>query len=417
MRPPGLGNKFLRRGTLNLLATAHSNAIPRSGVGPGARPERIFYPALDGLRGFAFLLVFCFHVVDWATPVSPAYRASPIVYSLINGGRYGVSLFFVLSSFLVTKLLTEEARWTGRIDIKSFLIRRSLRLWPLYFLVVLIYILWSVPRPFWPGTWWTPQDQNAQNALYYLVFLADIRHMWPPDSMLSHLWSIGTEEKFYLLWPLVLVRLPAHRVLHVCYALIAFAWIYRLIVADRMSAGFPWAGPFAYVDAFAYGALIALRAPYPVRRVQLGGGAVLTLFLTILAAIGAFEFVYYGGPDTSGALHAVGVGLIHLFCGAFLLLVRDDERGWATWKPLGSLGRRSYGAYLFHFPIGLLVTSHYPQYGTVGRLLMVGGIFLATLGLAWASYRFIESPFLRLKRRFERVESRPGAGGGSAAST
>ncbi|HEX2617069.1 MAG TPA: acyltransferase, partial [Flavobacteriales bacterium] len=174
-----------------------------------ARPDHVTLPRLDVIRAFCFLAVFGSHIffTDRADLTSTAFWrlfVKPAFYK----GDLGVNTFFVLSGFLITFLLIREKRLNGRINVPHFWLRRILRIWPLYFVVVFL--------GFGPMQWlkaWSGQAvHETANPWHYVFFYSnlDLVHGDQPDSsILPVLWSIAVEEQFYLVWPLLLLLLPS----------------------------------------------------------------------------------------------------------------------------------------------------------------------------------------------------------------
>jgi peptidoglycan/LPS O-acetylase OafA/YrhL len=329
-------------------------------------------PALDGLRGVAILLVLGRH----------ANR-------LLPGGLLGVDLFFVLSGFLITSLLLNEWSATGSISLRAFWRRRALRLLPaLGVFVPVVVATYALFVALGLQDMSELEDMAAGGAatVGYVanVFKAEGDFT---GSSFSHTWSLSTEEQFYVLWPLVLVGIVAlgARLRGLMVGLgAAFAALAIWRIAVILGSGFDvyrvFYAPDTRCDALVLGCLAgvaftcgaARRVPPPIAYLALGLGAVIV-----------------AGFDMRNPEHAAfGISAFAL-AAALVLLACVLEPGWAfgramTWRPLRELGRISYGLYLWHVPVFLLV----------GWEL---GIPMAIL-VALASYRFIEQPFLRRKR-------------------
>ncbi len=373
----------------------------------GTPGRRFDLPALDGVRALAFLLVFLLHALNGlGTTLPPVERLNPLLAGLLSFGREGVPLFFVLSAFLVTSLLLAEREATGRVDVRAFLVRRSLRLWPLYFALLALFLVVARVRPALAPT-------PAQIG-WYALLCGDLLHMGTPDGPLVFLWSIGVEEKFYVAWSLALAllargprplpdRLARVALARVALALVASAWVFRLASAGSH----PWYwlsfGPLGYLDAFGWGILLAAR-PDLLRRTVAPTAALLALLLALWSAA-SLGFLIDAGEGAYG--FALKMGLVAGACALFVAAVKDARDGWPVWRPLRELGKRSYGAYLFHTLLlgvgGAIARDPRSLAGIAMKPLVLGATVLA----AALSYRYFERPFLDLKRRFERVPARP----------
>ena len=165
---------------------------------------RFYHPELDVLRFFAFLMVFLHHAFPhdprfWTTLGVPSFLAH-IVAGIGATGAFGVSVFFVLSSYLITELLLREKDLMGTLDVRSFYIRRILRIWPLYFafLALAVVLQWIVPGQhvtLRAGLWFSLLAGN-----WFIVF-----HGFP-SSVIFPLWSVSIEEQFYITWPAIVRR-------------------------------------------------------------------------------------------------------------------------------------------------------------------------------------------------------------------
>src|SRR4051794_38856271 len=154
-----------------------------------------YRPELDALRFFAFFCVFLFHLLDYV-PID--VKVQPLVVAVCTAGAFGVPVFFLLSSFLIVELLLREREQTGDIHIKSFYVRRILRIWPLYFgvfwgLILLGYFLPDIAT------------KNHYAWIAFTFFAGNwyiMRHGWIAGSI-DPLWSIAVEEQFYIAIPLL----------------------------------------------------------------------------------------------------------------------------------------------------------------------------------------------------------------------
>jgi peptidoglycan/LPS O-acetylase OafA/YrhL len=317
-------------------------------------PARFYLPELDSLRFFAFFSVFLSHTLR------PGLIAA-------SAGR-GVDLFFCLSAFLLTELMLREKEQTGELDIKAFYVRRALRIWPLYFgFLLAVFIVWcTVGIPSIPG----------KLFVVYAFCLGDFPALaWPKCLAVGPLWSISLEEQIYFLWPHCVRRLSRYSM---ATAGAAF-WV--AVVAIRMAIfdsgrGTLFLPMLMHLDSVACGIVIAgaLRPSTALPRGLVCLGVVTWMFGSI----------YVMTPiHMNLAFVSVGVG-----SGAFLLSVIKVE--WLRNPVTVYLGRISYGLYIFHG--AALLLTHNP-------LVALG----VTVAIAAASYRWFESPFLRLKSRFQRV--------------
>ena len=357
-------------------------------AGPSAA-DRFYFPQLDGLRAVAFLAVFGFHFA-----ASSRAPMAPLLAAMAEAGSFGVDLFFILSSFLITSLLFRERAAVGRIHVAAFWVRRALRIWPLYFIFVGIFIALKAP-PAW-------------FALGLLTFASNWALVYRPySSIATHLWSIAVEEQFYLGWPLLLAGLRPRWLPAVSGAMVGGSILTRaalLAIGPTRTPDAIWMHTFDRLEPFALGGLLAWFWPRMSAGWRLPGWT----GLASLGAAGALVSLLLYCAVPAGTLmvappvwaYTAVDALLALAMGGALLAGRG---GFLAHPSFVALGRISFGLYVFHFPVihGVLGVADlaWPL-----RLTVSFGI---TLALAAYSYRFLEAPFLRLKRRFTYVRSAP----------
>ncbi len=299
--------------------------------------QRLGYrPALDGLRGVAILLVVGKHAFDWP-----------------KEGGLGVDLFFVLSGFLITSLLLEEQSRRGRVSLRQFYRRRALRLFPALFAMLLAYLAVKAVE----GDLATAL-QPVAIAVGYAANLVLANGSSMPAS-LNHLWSLAQEEQFYLLWPPILLIAIRYRA----------RWLAKLTIAAIVIVAF--------------------------ERARLAGGGA------------SLDRVYFA-PDTHAEPLLVGSlfgiwqagGLPMLLAAGLAAIVvlsaARDETGIARLlraRPLVSLGRISYGLYLWHVPLLAAFGAAALAGGALRSLTAVA----VSIAIAVVSYHYVERPFLRRK--------------------
>ena len=364
-----------------------------------SRPGKAsFYrPELDILRFLAFFGIFLSHSLPLDASVYSRYHLprwlGGSMAAIATSGRFGVTLFFVLSGYLITSLLLRERWIKGEINLRSFYIRRILRIWPLYFLVLLVTLLCP----------WTGRLSPAYFLAYLLLVGNWMTVFWgTPASWASVLWPIAVVQQFYLFWPLVIKSFSRNGRLYAAIGMLALAIVARLYLAVGSLLPYTvFPDTLAELDCIAVGILcaIALKASVPVlpagkRLLLVYAGLVLVLGAGYLGKVETPFFVVVGYPvATAGCL-----ALFLAICGTSF-----------NAKPLVYLGKISYGLYIFHtLALRLVGFALGGKAGTPARFLIYWcGSLLLTIALASASYRWLETPFLRLKTRFTTVKSRP----------
>jgi peptidoglycan/LPS O-acetylase OafA/YrhL len=367
-----------------------------------ARPQRFYRPELDAMRFFAFLCVFFHHTVSRASvgaPISPYPFRDVFTDSL----KYAVSLFFLLSGYLITTLLKIEQESIGKVDLRAFYGRRIARIWPLYysFLVIVLLVAIAVPR-----------ELPVSGALLAFLFFSG---NWFIDVAggavggLGILWSVNVEEQFYLFWPL-LIRFGRSRQGRVIPAVILICSYVILIVYGILRLNSDVALRFntlIEMQFFAAGGILAiwlpragLKIPLPLRLMLVLSGLsswiVGDRWLTIFGKTEIRTIPMWWAP---AALYGcVLIGCVALFLGFFGL-----PRRWLP-TPLLWLGKISYGLYLYHSLVRALMPRW--QSGKYGAIRL-GLELLITILISGVSYHWLEVPFLRWKRRITLVPNRP----------
>ena len=362
-----------------------SDCLNTSSMPQAAKSAAFYHPELDVLRFGAFVMVFVCHALG----AYPGIVSKFLSTASLAGGC-GVDLFFCLSAYLITEILLRERRAKGSIDIRSFYLRRILRIWPLYF-AFLAFMILVAPR-------FLRQDSLSRpQAAMFLLLVGNWAYLLGPmNSVAGILWSVSIEEQFYLTWPLV-VKFHARNIRSICFGLLATATLYRVFLISRhLRLNAFWEGTFSRIDAICVGALIAvcLDGQMPKPRIWL-----------VLGGLGALLATVYWGRFF-GLRALITYPMVAVCCGAMLTGTLSENCGLTQNSVLVRLGRMSYGLYVFHaFSLKLtaqLIYLHRFQYPV--RVACAGAL---TVLLASASYHWLESPFLRLKDRFSYVRSAP----------
>lgn len=366
-----------------------------------ARMEALYFPNLNGLRFLAALLVIVHHLEQLkALRGLPNAWSSPPVFMI---GKLGVILFFVLSGFLITYLLMEEERVCGRISVGRFYARRILGIWPLYFLVVLL-AFGLLPTVEWLRIeGWSEHlfESTFPKLMLFGVMLPNLALiLYPPVPYAAQTWSIGTEEQFYLLWPLLMRTFRGRRVGLLWGVVVGLVTLRGLaLVALPLSGNAKQLGlAISFLEVFniecmAIGGLFAC--------VAFAGDGRLRRFLVsrpveVGAAIVAMAGIGFGVqlPFLRHEPYAVLFGIVILNAATNpRTLVRLELR------PLDYLGRISYGLYMFHpLAIGVTLAGLVALGVDVGWQALPVAVGLTVL-LSSLSYEYFERPFLKLKNQ------------------
>ena len=391
------------------IALTRTSVLERNDVRPSLRGH---LPVLDGVRGLAILMVLLFHFIGNTQPTNAIER---VIVSITNYGSSGVELFFVLSGFLITGILYDARNKPHYF--RNFYMRRMLRIFPLYYgvLVLVFFVAPLIPALRGPTLDYLV-DRQAWAWLYGVNIYIGLQGDWS-FSYLEHLWSLSIEEHFYFVWPLVVFLLARRpRTLIIVSLTVSLGAMVARLTGSLM--GLSWwtvyvLTPFR-LDALALGAFFAVIARQPggldrlvraLPRATVIAGALLiaTFSWTRLVTHGGMEFVM-----------PVRAALIEILLGCLLI--------WALTAPARSvtsrffcsrtmvfLGTYSYGLYVYHHFISYYLATNQTEFvlaqwlGSHGLAVALqataGTVF--SLAIAYVSYELFEKRFLGLKRFFE----------------
>ena len=367
-----------------------------------AHTQRRFYqPELDGLRFYAFLGVFICHTLPFDGAFYRRFHL-PVPWlwgAIAKSGAAGVDLFFALSAFLITSILLREREETGGISLRRFYLRRILRIWPLYFLLIAVGVVLAHTM--------AKQSLPWYYVAGYLLFVGNWVHavFGRPESICSPLWTVSIEEQFYLIWPLLMKMLRRRGMIVAAIVTFLLATVCRLgFMLAGSSGGFIYYGSVSRCDSLALGILLALfadRLPRLTRSVR-----------WLLLAVGLLGWVASSAwlneqPGPVDIRMVLGRLIVSLAAGAILYACLHSHSKLVRGEWVVRLGKISYGLYMLHLTAILIVLSVFrPVWGW--QLLAAKALgFVMTVVLAMASYRWVESPFLHLKDKFATVLSRP----------
>ncbi|MDP9229972.1 MAG: acyltransferase [Bacteroidota bacterium] len=350
------------------------------------------YPTLDGLRGFAILLVVLYHNFGFIP--------------FLNYGWLGVDLFFVLSGFLITEILLNSRNTKNYF--KNFYVRRILRIFPLYYLVLIFFlIIFPVIKNF-------PLDLRfyTQNQLWYWIYLQNWVFTFNYDgkgAALNHFWSLAVEEQYYLVWPFIVLLIRNAKTLLACCLLTLI-----IIISARL---YIWSNYneydtnrlflFTRIDGILIGSMLAIVH-------HINQNLLKKYFTALILLLAAFNFTVYflkENPD----FPVWAIAGYTTFSAIFAILVYEAVKKENkvinvifTNPILTLLGKYSYGFYIFHWPVFLLtkpytdkLTSNFFTPASQTQMIISATIAtLAGLIISLLSYHLFEKHFLKLKKSF-----------------
>ncbi len=350
---------------------------------PQTRPSEGRDLRLDGIRGIAVLLVLLYHV---ATPG----RLLPADSRLLPGGWLGVDVFFVLSGYLISRLLLREQRGTGRIDRRAFYRRRVRRLLPALAVLLAVWLFVTITGIL-PVERLGTSSPHAGIALAFVPVVGAFTLLFnwllaldvPTPTGMGHLWTLSVEEQFYLVWPTVLIAVAAERknperaLWRLVLAGIAFSLLITLISALRGQRDFVYFSSPTSGLGLLVGAAVAIRPPTGWAT-RLGGAGLATIVACALLV-----------PDDRAPLVPCAV-IVTCFATAALISSGASALSRALALPwLRYAGRRSYAIYLWSSPLAYATVLWGGRTWPMAALLIV-----ASFGLAELSWRLVECRFV-----------------------
>ncbi|MDP4198217.1 MAG: acyltransferase [Bacteroidota bacterium] len=371
------------------------------------------YPALDGLRGLAVLMVLSHHFVL-------GYSASGRVHALLGHLTLfmwsGVDLFFVLSGFLISGILLDAKAQPKYF--RTFYARRVLRIFPLYYgAVFAIFVLLPL----------LGMDAVNSRSIYYWTYLTNVDvalHGWP-NQIISHFWSLAIEEQFYLLWPLVIFLIPITLLRRFLPALLLLPMAMRLIASLNGSDILPLhVGTLTHCDGLIMGSIMAVYLRTSIGRQAVNNrtaviGVILIAMIFVRASFGYFPITFsltnwnVLQRTITFTLISVAFSWVLFLCvGPVNSVQHFFKQAWLQW-----FGRYSYGLYVLHKPLmGLVSAIQLPAGLTrlasvhpfVLDAIYIPTYLIVSIVFAYASYHLFEKHFLRLKKYFSyrsRVET------------
>lgn len=381
------------------MTVLHNPSVTGSSSLKETLPSNKHLPALDGVRGLAVLFVVACHTGGGARSANPIIRILGLV---AKTGWSGVTLFFILSGFLITGIL-----WDSRGSVhwlKNFYMRRVLRIFPLYYLALLLVVVTA---------FFAHQGMFCLSRIWmYVLYLQNVPGIVNVGALgsplwLSHFWSLAVEEQFYLFWPFLISRVKTlEQAKNLCLVVFVTSAIFRVATVLVASDPAVYNGLImARAGELAFGAYLAMS----YRSVQWKWLRRIAPFATpvMLAGFLAVWLPTRDSQESSSLMLTLGFALITLFWGGFVVLALGDglvnramRVGWLRWT-----GGISYGIYVYHVlltPVFPWITVRLmPHAGKVAGLILNAIVTIVISYLvAWASFRYFESPFLKLRRKF-----------------
>lgn len=371
--------------------------------------QTVYFQNLDAARFIAAFAVFLLHFSNEVRGMFPAIVETnyfKAIYLVLGKGGLGVDFFFVLSGFLITFLIFQEKKRNGKFHLGYFLVRRTLRIWPLYILIGIIgFILFPLLIEGY-GTFHDP--------LFYFLFLANFDELWnganDTVNFLTSPWSVAVEEQFYLFWGIILTigfrikKIPFPLLLFVLYLFsFIFSWM------NKTNLDVLYLHTFAVCQDILMGAFVGWSVFKGMKWVAILQTCSRTKLMLFYLA--GFGLIVAKNKIFQGDLILIERFVLSFF---FAFIILDQIGGKHSLFKLGrvklfnTLGEISYGIYMYHLVVMYLLMYFFPfnTWNFYVGLVSFGVLStVLTYAVSAFSYRFIESKFLTLKPKMKPHES------------
>lgn len=397
---------------------------------------RIYFPGLNGLRFFAAVAVIFTHVelvkkflgfgghwldldtISYATPFEAVMRReiSWLTPYIANAGPLGVVMFFVLSGFLITYLLFAEQSVTGGINVRQFYLRRILRIWPLYFVMLILGFLilphfdfFQIPiqsRNFLNHFW--------ENLFLFIFFLPNLAFSIYRTAVpnIGQLWSIGVEEQFYLIWPWIIKKSKNFIKTIVIFTLLILTIKVIVLLLSKSTD---------------HHIVLILKKFFAMSKLECMSIGALGAYILFYKKQGILNFIYRPSVFIFSILSILlgvlfvpmkiqdGIHLLYSFCFLIIILnVSSNEKSFLKLENpvLDYLGKISFGIYMYHMAVAAFVIHLSRDVWHFGRdlkpvesIIIYSCVLLITILVASLSYYFIEKPFIKRKKLVSNIVS------------
>jgi len=392
-----------------------------------AKVKKVYFPGMNGIRFIAAFSVIFHHIEQ-----SKFWIGIPSLWNTIfvdNIGHKGRIIFFVMSGFLITYLFLAETKKTGTIDLKKFHIRRNLRVWPLY-VVIVLFSFFILPMfnqltclkcgfDYGPTSFHDLVSASfwSKFFVYFFMFANFGRFLWPPVPGLSQLWSIGVQEQFYLVWPTI-TKIFKKGFLPMVITLILLKVLMEAVFRFYSVNWDMYQLPF--INKLQLGTILKFWEIFAVEQLLLGG---LAAYIFIEEKNKILNFIY--NKYFAGFIVVVYIflffvkvdfyfhGFVEGLIATFLILNISTNAKFPVkleHPMLNYLGNISYGIYLFHNIFIILAMNILAYFSFEGNLLIYNTflyliVISFTLFFSGLSFKYFEMHFLKLKGKFEVVKS------------
>ncbi len=360
--------------------------------------ELTYLRNLDGLRAYAVLGVLAYHIAQ----------------GIFAYGWMGVQMFFMLSGFLITRILLNTKH--SKNYFRTFYIRRTLRIFPIYYMCLLLTLIYTIVR-----------DKPHTDVFYYVFYLQNYRlgldnfYSFFPY-FFNHTWSLGVEEQFYLFWPLIVRFTSAKKLVWMCIGGILLSIVSKYVLVSCTSLPIVWTNLVANLDMLCAGSLLAVilfaHSKAKLKYVTFSAFAILILYL-VVSRITGFDNFLSATIRKVASVEGISLLVVALFLFFVLLkhlVLKEDlfTKIFFSNPVMVFIGKISYGIYLYHFIISHIIEG---IFDTTKGVVVISLKIIVPIAVAAFSYHFIEKRILEFKDRFRYFEAKPVKNGDRAPST
>ena len=385
-------------------------------------------PTLDGMRGIAVILVLVFHFAwtfpgeDPALAVTAVDKIAVRLHDLLWSGWTGVDLFFVLSGYLITRGLVAPSKKPLGTRLKMFWMRRVLRIFPLYYAFIIVGTV--VALAVGGGSAWVPGPSYWVYMQNYALAFDDEVLRWT-----AHFWSLAIEEQFYFVWPIVALMISRRRLIPTILVLVPLVVLLRAFLIFKGAqvpalqgmfhgaegiAKFVYRATFTRADGLLLGAFVAVtqrEVSHPVsiawRRLRF------PIWISTALVLAGLYAMARGLNDYDRRIMGIGYVALAVFFASSISMCADGAiservRAFLSWRPLVACGKVSYGMYIFHWVLVIFMVPRLVKMqagmDVATQMALTSGVIVGGIAIVYVlaslSFRFFETPFLKLKGRF-----------------
>lgn len=366
--------------------------------------NKIYFPNLDGLRFFSFFIVFMTHALSTDNlAIMQLGWYKHIKLRIFSNGELGVSFFFVLSGFLISYLLLKEKELTNKINVGAFYIRRILRIWPLYYFVLLFgFFVFPVLKAQFGQV-----PHETSDPLLCFTFLNNFDRIYNGDSdasIITILWSVAIEEQFYLIWPILFFIVTPKNYKYIFIAVMFISTLFRTLYISKTKIDFHTLGVISDMAIGGLGAYLVLNNPRFFSAIKkLPKNGIFILYVAVISLIIFKQEIF--ATATMQVLKRL------LIAGIFIMVILEQNFAEnslfkvGNWKTVTWLGKYTYGLYCLHGIAVLATITILKKFSLLNSgwqiwVLQLPIALLLSILISWLSYTYFEGWFLKLKSKF-----------------